>query len=366
MKKSKRLLAIVLMLCAPSLSESGQITQPAPILPVEPVGAILDAFRAHSIVALCDAHGNEQNHAFRLALLRDPRFAATVNDIVVELGNARYQDLVDRFVIGQDVPYADLRKAWQDTTVTTAGNNYAMMQELFETVRTVNASIPRERRLRILLGDPPIDWDNVRTREDHQKWLAMRDSYPAAVIQVEVLAKQRRALVLYGQLHFQRKNLFSNYDMQTWEAQTIVSLLEGATPTKVFTIWQEDLQKLPVDVRSWHVPSLALIRGTELGAADFTLYQQSPPARFKVVDGKMVQIPRDEWRSLRAEDQLDALLYLGPASAMTERRSHEIPPALCSEPGFLEMQLKRISLTGVPRAEADQLKQYCAAQAPRQ
>jgi hypothetical protein len=31
---------------------------------------------------------NEQGYAFRLALIRVPRFAATVNDIVVESGSA--------------------------------------------------------------------------------------------------------------------------------------------------------------------------------------------------------------------------------------------------------------------------------------
>ena len=72
---------------------------PAPrAVPVEPIGAILDAFRSHAIVALGEGlHGNEQGHAFRLTLIRDPRFAVTVNDIVVECGNAKYQDLMDRF-----------------------------------------------------------------------------------------------------------------------------------------------------------------------------------------------------------------------------------------------------------------------------
>src|SRR5437762_876195 len=47
--------------------------------------AILDAFRSYSIVALSEGtHGNEQGHGFRLALVRDPRFARVVNDIVVE------------------------------------------------------------------------------------------------------------------------------------------------------------------------------------------------------------------------------------------------------------------------------------------
>ena len=84
--------------------------------PIEPIGAIIEAFRSHSVVALGEDHGNEQGHAFRIRLLRDPRFTATVNDIVVEFGNPRYQELMDHFVKGEQVDDQALRLAWQDTT----------------------------------------------------------------------------------------------------------------------------------------------------------------------------------------------------------------------------------------------------------
>ena len=334
---------------------------PKPAVPLEPISAILDAFKTHEIVALADAHGNDQNHAFRLALIRDPRFALTVNDIVIELGNARYQSVADEFARGGNVGPEDLRHIWRDTTVPTAGNNYLMIEELLRTVREVNTTLPRERQLRVLLGDPPIDWARVHTHDEHTQWIAMRDSYPAARIEVEVLAKSRRALVLYGQRHFQRQNIDSNFDMEHWQAQTIVSLLEAATPTKVFTIWQEDsLSNLQPDIGSWPVPSLAITRGTVLGAADVTVYTPAP-SRVSVIDGKVVPVPRDRFKSLRAEDQFDAALYLGPVQTLTNHPSYEIPPALCSEPGFVEMQLNRISIAAVPKFEADQLKQYCSA-----
>lgn len=72
--------------------------------PLEPIAAIIDAFRSHRVVALYDAHGNEQAHAFLLSLIRDPRLPAHVNDIVVGIGNARYQELMDRYVRGEEVP----------------------------------------------------------------------------------------------------------------------------------------------------------------------------------------------------------------------------------------------------------------------
>lgn len=60
-----------------------------PATPIDPITGIIDAFRTHSVVALGEGdHGNEQGHAFRLKLINDPRFAAVVNDIVVEFGNS--------------------------------------------------------------------------------------------------------------------------------------------------------------------------------------------------------------------------------------------------------------------------------------
>jgi hypothetical protein len=100
----------VVLTAALAVSASAQDARPA--APLDPVAGILDAFRAHDIVALGEgAHGNEQGAAFRLALVRDARFATTVNDIVVESGNARYQDVMDRFVRGEDVPADVLRQA---------------------------------------------------------------------------------------------------------------------------------------------------------------------------------------------------------------------------------------------------------------
>ena len=74
--------------------------QPAdpPAKPIGPLAAIFDAFQSHELVSISSHHGNEQVNAFELALIRDRRFLGTVNDIVAEFGNARYQDLVDRFV----------------------------------------------------------------------------------------------------------------------------------------------------------------------------------------------------------------------------------------------------------------------------
>src|SRR5438045_254070 len=86
----------------------GQSTRVAPA-PRQAVPAVLDLFEQYSIVALSEGpHNNQKGHAFRLALVRDPRFGRLVNDVVVEFGNSRYQTVMDRFTAGADVQYRDL------------------------------------------------------------------------------------------------------------------------------------------------------------------------------------------------------------------------------------------------------------------
>src|SRR4051794_34630174 len=98
----RNLLVSTLLLTITTSADAGQSPTPRAAVPIEPITGILDAIRDYPVVAIGDDHGNEQIHAFRLALIRDPRFASVFNDIVVEFGGARYQDVIDQFIGGED------------------------------------------------------------------------------------------------------------------------------------------------------------------------------------------------------------------------------------------------------------------------
>jgi hypothetical protein len=198
-------LAIMLSLFVMGVSAQERTVE-RPAVPLEPIAAIVEAFRSHDIVALDEGnHGNEQGHAFRLALIRDQRFNRAVNDIVVEFGSARYQNVMDRFTAGEDVPYNVLRQVWENITQPHGPADRPIYEEFFRAVRAVNASLPGERRIRVLLGEPPINWDTVHTNDEFMRWGSQRDEHAVEVIQREVLAKGRHALVIYGGLHLLRK-----------------------------------------------------------------------------------------------------------------------------------------------------------------
>jgi hypothetical protein len=59
-------------------------------------GVVLDAFIRYRLVGIGESHGLQDHHDALQMLLADPRLPEVVDDIVVEFGNARYQDTVDR------------------------------------------------------------------------------------------------------------------------------------------------------------------------------------------------------------------------------------------------------------------------------
>ncbi len=274
---------------------------PTPAVPLEPVAAMVDAFRTHAVVAVTAGHGESRGYAFAQLLIHDPRLIAAINDIVIEEGSARYQDVADRFVRGDNVPMESLRHVWRDTTQPGLGYD-RQWEEFFTAMRGVNASLPAARKVRVLLGDPPIEWEHVNTPAEHRQWIEMRDTFPADLIQREVIAKGRRALLTYGSMHFQRKNLIANYESEG-PAETIVSRLENKWGAKVFTIFTADVSALQPDAASWPSPSLAIIRGTVLGAADFTKYYPSEAmGRFPIKNGEpdfAAPIPKEQWKTLK-------------------------------------------------------------------
>ena len=317
------------------LSTAVAVGGQGPAVPLDAKAAIFDAFSRHSIVAIGDAHGNQQGEAFRLSLIRDPRFPTVVNDILVESGNARYQEVLDRYVRGEEVPRDALQRIWLDTTQQHVAS--LDVPEIVTAVRTLNAGVAPERRLRILLGEPPIEWERMKTPEELRAWndspAADRDLFAAGVIRREVLARNRRVLALYGAGHFFRRVISSS----------LVTILE-ADKIRMFTVWTNaaaEMAAMQPDVAKWPVPSLALLKGTALGRVNLTEYFGP--------GGK--DIP-EQWRA-PLEEQFDAVLYLGPLATISLGRPQ---PWRCAEPAMAE-RLRRVRLQRP--ALADRIEQEC-------
>lgn len=193
------------------------------------VDGVLQAFDSYSVVAIGDEHGLQQLGDFYQALLRHPEFAKKVDALVVEYGNARYQDLVDRYVRGEDVDADDLQKVWSDAVGKIPGGTEVMYPQLFAAVRAVNQSLPDDQKLRILLGDPPIDWSQVQDRSDVEPFQAQRDAHFAQVVTDEVLDKGLKALVIIGGTHLDRSQPTNTLQAAGGDGSNQLQPLPGAS-----------------------------------------------------------------------------------------------------------------------------------------
>lgn len=273
--------------------------------------ALLSAFDSHRVVALMSPVVGD--FVFDLVGSRD--FPHKADDIVVECGNALYQPVLDRYVAGADVPIAEVRKVWRDTTQPSCGFS-TFYETLILLVRRVNAKLPPSAKLRVLAGDPPIDWSTQQGPAELD-----RDEHIAAVVENEVLAKNRRALMLFGLRH-----LMDGYD-------NAVTRYEQRYPGVTYVVayhrrFERDNDRLEARMASWPVPSLVPFEGTWLGELDATYFPDTE------------DVPPGE----HGYPGVDAYLYLGRRDVL---RQEPISRAVLDEDYLAEID-RRADLLGKP------------------
>jgi hypothetical protein len=277
--------------------------------------AILDAFRSHPVVLLGESHRSANFSAFLHTLLAKPELADRVNDIVIESGSVRFQPLLDRYIRGDSVPYDSVRLVWRNTTQLLAWDS-PVYEEVLRTVRALNRTLPPARQLRVIAGDPPVDWPNVRVAADFPPSFGDRDWQAVDVLEHEVLDRGRHALVIMGSVHVYRRPPGPDSLMPPLRRAGLADALHRTHPGLAYSVATVTGGAQPALERKLArrvAPgTLVPVAGTPLGNESSSLLFGRDITRFRVVNGQRVSItlaPRD-YPAL--QEELDALLYLGP------------------------------------------------------
>jgi hypothetical protein len=313
------LLAILSIPLAGSSRAAEPVVQPA-------MDGIFSAFGKHRLVGLGDLHSLANELAFYGALIRDPRFAATVGNVVAEFGASQHQDILDRYLNGESVPYGELAKVWRNTVawdLTVEGVGY---QTFFAQVREVNQSLPAGQRIRVWLSEPPIDWSSIKTREAWQKIYDQRDPHAADMIAKKILEPGRKALVIYGTGHFFSSPWPSTWPLPSAGTETLGEIVERTHPGAFYFITPYGGYKKPECSAALEAETkwskrvlIAPIRGTSL---EKVLLREGCMQPVRPIDPP---IPQEELTRLAKrfyEIEMgvagDALLYLAPAAELMQ------------------------------------------------
>ena len=315
-------------------------------VPEAAIPAILAAFDKYEVVAMPHGHGLKDLDDFILTLIRTPGFSEKVNDIEFECGNALYQPILDRYIAGEDVQFTEVQKAWRKIGVVSCGAS-GFVEQFFPLVRALNQKLPQGRRLRVLAGEPPVDWDQIKSFEDVIR-LVHRDASAASVMEKEVLSKHRKALMLYGTFH-----------LLHGVAGSAVSLYEKDYPNLTMVI--SDLGIFDTDTpsltgspfRSWPIPALARAKGTWLGALELDHFLP-PPIRIDFQDCTVHhEFPKPLQKAM--ENFVDAFLYLGPQDL---RLTEKIPADVILDAAYKTELQNGGDMLGFPKAANETPKEF--------
>jgi hypothetical protein len=204
-------------------------------------------------------------------------------------------------------------------------------------LRRLNETLPREERIRVVLGDPPIPWSEVRNAQDYHRY-GDRDGFYAETTRREVLAKGRRGLLVYGFAHWREK---APLDPAFPKMEpTAAERLNDSHPGALFTIvplsaTEEVLKELGLG----GAPNLTILGGTELGSRSYSVIM---PKGLKVrvtENGEQVWKPVWEMPWPPMQEVVDGLLWLGGDKDMVDPS-----PTLYLEPAYQEELRRRAAI----------------------
>jgi hypothetical protein len=315
--------------------------------PMPAITGLLELFITRPLVALGEMHGLQEEADFITALLHHPAFPRTVKVIVVEVGNARYQPVMDRFIAGEPIAARDLRPVWRNF-IGGWGFDAPIYEQFFRTVRAINRTLPPALRLRVLLGDPPVDWSQIKQPADIFPWLEQRDAHYAAVAATNILAPGYHGLLIGGLGHFVR-----DFPMPLPPDGNIVQRLERNHPDCVHVIMPHigfgpETSALEPYLANWPIPSLVSLHTTWLGGLDAALHLGGLP----FFPNSDLPEPPPFKKGVSLGTMADGYLYLGNRSSLT--RSETNPAVYRGDEPYLN-ELQRRHSVGVPFSVEDLL-----------
>lgn len=336
----------------PDVFDSASNDIAGPVAPQDATNAMIHLFQTHNIVMLGESHGNRQEYEWLCQLVKTPAFADSVDDIVVEHGNALYQQTVDRYIAGEDIPSGQVQKAWRNM-ISSVPSVSPVYGSFYQAIREANLQHRGKHQIRLLMGGPPGDWDRINSPQNLAPYEAEREQWYAQVVKDQVLAKHRRALLIMGASHFLRGHAqLLQEELLLQQHQPIPQLdrsqiapgyieqeLRAAGANTYLVVFGSNVidGQGHTDKRfdSWPTPAIAPASGSWL---------EKLPAQPLLSCGHAPATP------LTLGDEADAMLYVAPCADLT---NVEVPRAeLEGTPYGQEVARRAAIILALPRQQA--------------
>ncbi len=302
--------------------------------------AVFQLYQDYPIVAIGEGqHNSALTFQWLNTLLNEKQFPDVVNNIVVEFGASEYQQVMDDFVNNKDVPDSLLKKCWRETTQILVWDN-PIYEAFFRQVRQRNNGLPANKRIRVLLGDPSFGSNENR------------DEHCFNIIKKEVLEKNQTALLIFGDLHFVKRDVFTNYapvgELKK-EFLNVIQQLEIDYPDKAISIWgsintNDSITKQILVKENIRVGSLVRMSDSRLGDVDFRVFYPYP-THYRT-DNMGRDIDTSQHIQMTMKHIVDYIIYRG--SWEEQNYLAPRPDDLYTDTFYLNELIRREQLVNIP------------------
>ncbi len=296
---------------------------------------IIQTFQKCNIIGLGEGgHHLENSHQFFQKMFDNKIIQKTINIVIVEFANAKYQDILDSYIFGEEVPINELRKVWRESTQCIERFGEATIYfELLQKIRTVNFSLSANNKIRVLGGDPPIDWEAVRSLDDYNKSNCQRNIYPAELAIEYGLNRSMKVLVIYAEYHITK-----TIDKTGFSHSNITTCINDKYPSAIKVIAVLNPQEFKLGKQTENCPLYSIIdlNNEEVGNLPAEKYF----TQIFNENGKIVL-----FNDHKIKELFDAFLYVG-SSELWKRV--DFPRSVFTDDEWKELNRRRKMFGGKP------------------
>lgn len=203
---------------------------------------IIEAFKNCNIIGLGEGgHGLENSHEFFRKMFDNKKIQETIDIVIVEFVNADYQNILDKYIFGEEVDANDLRKSLEESTQPGRQGELSIYFELLKKIRNVNKTLTQNKKIRVLAGDPSIDWNIIHNLEEYKKQVGYRrETFPAELAIEFGINHAKKVLVIYSEFHL-TKVTDNKFDPNYPSITSTVNKNHSSTIMTIGTIYSESL-----------------------------------------------------------------------------------------------------------------------------
>lgn len=273
------------------------------------VDFLVEKYKTYNIIAMDEGpHGRVETHKFFRDLVQNEKLNKIVQYVIIEFASTRYQATLDRFINGEKVPLSDLQKVWRETTQShTPLVEMPVYFKLLESIRKINLKRPLNNRIRVLGGDPGIDWQKITKRQEYFPMLSQRDVLPSQLAIKYGIDSLKKVLIIFGGAHLTLMG-DEKKDSTRW---TIPYFINRKYPNKIFSIGcyitkNDKSGSEPKIARN----SICQLSNDSLGNKEFTYdFDPKNPRKLHKLYNAMYYIgPSGEWHEDRPAT-IDAIFW---------------------------------------------------------